>query len=115
VKPNLLIDPALGFAPAGAEIEGLIHTARCPKDNSIELLTPVVDGREWPGGLSSPLMKTSVLEERRHARSVFRSSRPLGSRGASQFLAPSVLCVKTVFPQKKNFFCGLFVPKFVRI
>ena len=54
-KPNLLIDP-VGFTPIGAEIEGLIHTARCLTGNSIELLAPAVGGPAWPGGLSSPFI-----------------------------------------------------------
>jgi len=75
-KPNLLIDPIFGFAPVGAEIEGF-HTARCLTDNSIELPPPAACGLSWPGGLSSPGIKTlPCLEEFQQARSVFTLHAP---------------------------------------
>jgi hypothetical protein len=55
-KPNLLIDPEFGFAPFGAQLEGLIHAARGPTDNLTALLAPADSGLDWPGGLSSFFM-----------------------------------------------------------
>jgi hypothetical protein len=63
-KPNLLIDPEFGFAPFGAQLEGLIHAARCPTDKLTALLAPAVGGLDWPGGLSSSFMNTSAFFER---------------------------------------------------
>jgi len=76
-KPNLMIYPIFGFALVGAKIEGLIHTARCLTDNSIELPAPAACGLSWPGGLSSPAIKTlPCLEEFQQARSVFTLHAP---------------------------------------
>jgi hypothetical protein len=77
-KPNLLIDPEFGFAPFGAQLEGLIHTARCPTDKLTALLAPADSGLDWPGGLSSffmtPLYSFLKSREQRYSR----SSRPWG-------------------------------------
>jgi hypothetical protein len=60
-KPNLLIDPEFGFAPFGAQFEGLIHAARYPTDKLTASLAPADSGLEWPGGLSSLFMNTSTF------------------------------------------------------
>jgi hypothetical protein len=63
-KPNLLIDPISGSHLVVPKIEGLIHAARCPTDKLTALLAPAVGGLDWPGGLSSPFMNTSLFFER---------------------------------------------------
>jgi hypothetical protein len=77
-KPNLLIDPEFGFAPFGAQLEGLIHAARCLTDNLTALLAPADSGLDWPGGLSSffmtPLYSFLKSREQRYSH----SSRPWG-------------------------------------
>jgi hypothetical protein len=44
------------FAPSGAQVEGLIHTARCWTKKLLELLAPALSGPCWPGGPDSPVM-----------------------------------------------------------
>jgi hypothetical protein len=77
-KPNLLIDPEFGFAPFGAQLEGLIHAARCPTDNLTALLAPADSGLDWPGGLSSSFMNTSTLFLKSREQRYSRSSHPWG-------------------------------------
>ena len=96
-KPNLLIDPTVGFAPSGAQVAGLIHTARCLTGNLTALLAPAVSGLEWPGGLSSARIKDlRSLEELAQARTVSALPAPL-EVGLNKFL----LCI---FLMSRSFF-----------
>ena len=104
MKPNLLIDPAFGFAPSGAQIEGLIHTARFPTDNSIELLAPALNGLEWPGGVIALLIKPPSKKSF-NRRALLTLFCPLESVGLYQFLAPSIVPVKILFTRAQKNFC----------